>query len=135
MKERLRQYARLLNEIEIKERRAAAVDGLGGYIPQQAKKAIGERLERLTRQEASERECLTAMIAELPCGNERQVLFARYFDGHSWARVCELVFGCREDFDEKAESYQRRIFRIHGNALENLQKIEAKSVKRDSRFT
>lgn len=123
MKERLRRYSRLLAEIEIKERRAAAVDGLEGYIYQRAKTAIGERLERLKRHEATEREHLTAMIAELQCGNERQVLFARYFDGHSWAGVCELVFGCRADFDEKADSYQRRIFRIHGNALDNLNKI------------
>lgn len=123
MKERLRRYAKLLAEIDIKERRAAAVDGLEGYIYRRARDGIESRLERLKRDEASEREYLTALIAELQCGNERQVLFARYFDGHSWAAVCGVVFGSRADFEEKAESYQRRIFRIHGNALDNLNRI------------
>lgn len=123
MKERLRGYARLLDEIDIKERRARAVDGVDRYACRRAKRALGGRLERLKLKEACERERLTGMISKLDCEKQRQVIFARYFDGHSWMTVCELVFGAREDFEEKTESYQRRIFRIHGNALDNLNKL------------
>lgn len=40
-----------------------------------------------------------------------------------WETITALVFGKAKNFDEKEDSYQRRIYRIHGNALINANKI------------
>lgn len=123
MKERLRRYARLLTEIELEERRGEALTE-GGYRHQKARAGIDDRLRRLRCEEAAENAALMALIETLPSAEQRQVLFARYFDGHTWADVTAVLYGLRPDFDEKAESYERRVYRIHGNALETLKRIE-----------
>lgn len=123
MKERLRRYAKLFSEIDIIERRLDAITGDSGFFYRRLRNDISERLRRLRDDEAAEYEALTGMIDELPCSEQRQVIMTRYFDGKTWAEVSEVIFGRRPDFDEKAESYQRRVYRIHGDALANLNRI------------
>lgn len=125
MKERLRRYARLLTEIELETNRNAALSDFEGYRHVRAREGISDRLRRLQAAETAEHAALVKMIEELPCAEQRQVIFARYFDGHSWAQVAAVLFGRYADFYEKAESYERRVYRLHGNALANLNRIEA----------
>ena len=53
----------------------------------------------------------------------RCVLQCRYVDRFSWNEVNEILFSRKPDFDDKVETYLRRTFRIHRDALEALQKI------------
>ena len=55
--------------------------------------------------------------------DRRCVLRCRYIDGFPWDTVCEILFSRKPDFEEKQESYLRRTFRIHNEALEALQEI------------
>lgn len=126
MKERLRNYSRLLAEIEILERRCEAVEGISGYRQKTARKGILRHVEALKVSEQGEREKLAEMLNALHSEHQRQVILARYFDGHSWAQITALIFGNKPDFLERAESYMRRVFRIHGNALAELNKIGTK---------
>ena len=126
MKERLKRYRRTIVEIEIEEHRRAALADVCGYGAERARDAIGARLRRLREEEEAEHRALSELINGLPTPEQRQVLYARYFDGHAWAEVTAVVFGRRPDFLEKADSYTRRVFRIHGGALSKLRTMERK---------
>ena len=124
MKERLKRYRRMIVEIEIEEHRRAALADVCGYGAERARDAIGARLRRLREVEEAEHRALSELINGLPTPEQRQVLFARYFDGHAWAEVTAVVFGRRPDFLEKADSYERRVYRLHGSALANLNRMK-----------
>lgn len=53
----------------------------------------------------------------------RLVLQCRYLDGQAWGGVTYLLFGDRVDFNDKEDSFQRRVFNIHKAALEDLAQI------------
>lgn len=124
MKERLKCYRRTIVEIEIEEHRRAALADVCGYGAERARDAIGARLRRLREEEEAEHRALSELINGLPTPEQRQVLYARYFDGHAWAEVTAVVFGRRPDFLEKADSYERRVYRLHGSALANLNRMK-----------
>lgn len=123
IKERLEKYTELLAEIEIEERRKNALKDDGTMNYKRAKAGIYDNLKRLLDQEQEEYEELIAVINALPCVDQRQVMLARYMDGQGWNTITAVVFGERPDYKEKIESYTRRIYRIHGNALVNADKI------------
>ena len=124
MKERLKRYRRTIVEIEIEEHRRAALADVCGYGAERARDAIGARLRLLREEEEAEHRALSELINGLPTPEQRQVLYARYFDGHAWAEVTAVVFGRRPDFLEKADSYERRVYRLHGSALANLNRMK-----------
>lgn len=51
---------------------------------------------------------------------QRAVLQTRYLDLESWTGVSEVLFGQRDDFLDKQESFLRRVHKIHGAALSKL---------------
>lgn len=123
MKERLKDYRRLMVEIEIEESRRAALDESDGYGAERARATIDVRLRKLREREEEEHKALAEIINALPTPEQRQVLFARYVDGHAWCGVARLLFGRKPDFWDKMDSYERRVYRIHGEALANANRI------------
>lgn len=123
MKERLKRYARLLCEIDVEERRLLALAQNKGYWADVTREGILRHLKELEKRERAENEALSGILKALPKAEQRQVIMARYFDGHSWAEVARVLFGRHADFYDKLESYQRRVYRIHGLALTNANKI------------
>lgn len=69
---------------------------------------LNDTIDRITGKGGADRRC---------------VLRCRYIDGFPWDTVCEILFSRKPDFEEKQESYLRRTFRIHNEALEALQEI------------
>ena len=55
-------------------------------------------------------------IAALP-PKYRRLMRHRYLDGLTWPRVTEKIYGQRDDFLDHFESYLRRVFRDHWQAL------------------
>lgn len=53
----------------------------------------------------------------------RGVLRLRYVDGETWPDTAFVLFGNREDFTEREDSYIRRCFKLHGRALHELAEI------------
>lgn len=78
-------------------------------LEQELKKTVDELLE--------ERHDIEKGIRTLKNADQRMVLLSRYIDGESFRDVNELLFGGKEDFADKEESYMRRLFNIHGAAL------------------
>lgn len=77
---------------------------------------IREAIERETREKAE----LEELICQLRDPDERAVLRMRYFDREGWGEIAEVLYSLESDYGEEPEKYQKRIFRIHGNALFNL---------------
>ena len=78
---------------------------------------IESDLNRVISEQREERESLEAILRNLKSACEKAVIRIRYFDGMPWHEVAVLIFGSEPDFEEREESYVRRITRIHGSAL------------------
>ena len=55
--------------------------------------------------------------------DRREVLRLRYLDGLRWEDVSEKLFGDEADYWDRPEAFLRRVYKIHGAALEELSKI------------
>lgn len=123
IKEKFKEYRKILDEIEIEEQRGKVLQSDNSITGRRSKAGIKDHLRELLDREDKEYEALIKIINALPCVEQRQVVLARYIDGLAWGTITAIIFGKREDFDEKQLSYQRRIYRIHGNALANANRI------------
>ena len=117
MGRKLEEYTALLAEIKIEEQKANIITDDGSVTTELKKAGIKDRLGELLKIEEKEYEELTGIINALPRGKQRQVMFARYIDGLPWKVINQLIFGERQDFEEKKDNYQRTTYRIHGRAL------------------
>lgn len=117
MGRKLEEYTALLAEIKIEEQKANIITDDGSVTTELKKAGIKDRLGELLKVEEKEYEELTGIINALPRGKQRQVMFARYIDGLPWKVINQLIFGERQDFEEKKDNYQRTTYRIHGRAL------------------
>ena len=66
---------------------------------------------------------LEAYIKQIDNMNERDVLTYRYIDFELWEDVCFIFFGDLTDYEQKQDSYLRRLRRYHKNAIEHLAQI------------
>ena len=56
----------------------------------------------------------------VPCAKERCIIRRRYIDGESWSDVIFGIFGSEVDFLDREDTYNRKVYRIHGNALDHM---------------
>lgn len=141
-KKYLQRHARLLVEIKNQQQRLMGLLEIGGLgsvsfdkIPTTnmpgdptgdiAQKIIDiqKKLDELRDQEKKEERMIESKISLLLDPYERQIIRLRYFDCHSWENIVKIMFSERNDFNEQKDAYQRRVFRIHGRALQNLLRI------------
>ena len=123
IKIRLKKYKKLLDEIDLEERREKALSNDKALTNRRAIAGIRDSLLALIEQEQQEYEELIKIINALPCAEQRQLMLARYMERQPWERVTEIMFGAKNDYREKFDSYKRRTHRIHGSALANANKI------------
>ena len=81
-----------------------------------------EKLAALVAQEAEQYNRIDRALAKLPADAEL-LLSLRYIDQMKWAAITEELFGFEEDYFDNQEKYQKRAFRIHGEALVNMEKV------------
>lgn len=55
--------------------------------------------------------------------DQRAVLRVRYLDLERWEGVVEVLFGQRDDYEDRQESFLRRVHKIHGSALAALAEL------------
>lgn len=67
-----------------------------------------------------EKEAIEIILRKLRHSEERAVIRMRYFDGASWNDVVDMLFGGKDDFLGKEDTYLRRTHKIHGSALLNM---------------
>lgn len=80
------------------------------------------RLAALVKKEAEQYEKITRALQQLD-PDEDLLLSLRYIDRKHWNGITEDLFGYEDDYEENFDRYQKRAFRVHGKALEHLEKV------------
>lgn len=144
IKKRLKQYMErerdIENQLERIDRMEAKLTSVGSPIfsdlpkspsPSQQRMAdltdrkvdLEKKVAQAMERQKEERSKLEEIIDKLEVSDEKAVIRMKYFDSASWDGVLSMLFGCREDFLDKEESYRRRMYTLHGSALQNMGKI------------
>lgn len=127
------------NQIERLEYLNARMEGVGAQVltgMPKAPSATNDRMAELLSQKEELELAIRAAVTEQSCErqrieevlkhlrnpDERAVIRMRYFDRSSWSEVRDMMFGHKADFNEKEETYLRRVHRVHGSALVNMAK-------------
>lgn len=93
-------------------------DKIGSMIAQ--KEELETCIREDIKKQESERIEIEGILKKLKHSDERAVIRMRYFDGASWNDVMDMLFGSRNDFLDREDTYLRRTHRIHGSALLNM---------------
>lgn len=93
-------------------------DRIAGMIGR--KQQLEERVERLMKSQKTLLNCLEGVVDDIGSSDKRAVVRMRYFDGEKWDSVAELMFGMKDDFDDRHDSYVRRVLVLHGQALQEM---------------
>lgn len=80
---------------------------------------IEREIKRVRLHQDSEKAWVLSVLRHIN-PSERSVILIRYIDGEEWTKVSEILFGNREDYEERKESYMRLTTRRHGRALEDM---------------
>lgn len=78
---------------------------------------LEEEIAEVLEAQRKERMFITGILRKLRSADERAVIRFRYIIGLSWDEVTDAMFGACVDYLGKEETYQRRVYRIHGSAL------------------
>lgn len=77
-------------------------------------------IRSLVKEQTKEREWIEDVLTGLVKSDEKAVIRIRYIDGAKWIEVAKLLFGNAEDYEDKSDSYLRRVTKLHGQALVNM---------------
>ena len=67
------------------------------------------------------------VLRQVRSADQRTVIRMRYIDGEEWIQICRSLFEAKQDYDEKADSYLRQVYRLHGYALYYMARYFAES--------
>ena len=81
---------------------------------------LEESIQDMVNSQLEERKYFEQLLQMLKSSEERAVIRMRYFDSSSWDNVTDMMFGSKNDFLNKEDTYLRRVHRIHTSALRNL---------------
>lgn len=93
-------------------------DRLASMVAQ--KDELETEIRNLIRQREESRRYIEEAVKHLPKAEEKAVIRLRYIGRSSWTEVVAMMFGKNDGFDEKQESYLRRVTKTHGRALEDM---------------
>ena len=84
------------------------------------KEELESKIRELIKKEAEQRTELEQLIDRLAKPEEQTVLQMRYIDRQSWWAICRAIYGDRQDYGSAAEKYLKRVFKLHGSALQGM---------------
>lgn len=115
--------------------KVSRVDGMphgDGYIGDSVGTALA-RIDELEREAQEARAHAVELYHEIDTEikrisgpgwpDQRAVLRCRYLDLEPWEGVAEVLFGQLDGYEERADSFLRRVHKIHGKALAALAKL------------
>ena len=85
---------------------------------------LEEELQACISFHRQERDFINGVLRKMKSADEKSVIRLRYMIGLSWYDVTDSMFGARKDYLRKEESYLRRVFIVHGRALEHIADID-----------
>lgn len=87
------------------------------------KMELEEKLEEMYAEENRKREEIEALIELMDKPDEQTAIEMRYIDRANWRAISTVIYGNEHDFDEHEQRYLKRVFRLHGSALQSLARI------------
>ena len=81
---------------------------------------LEEEIGDLIEKRDNEQKGIEALVKKLKKADEKAVIRMRYLDIEDWDDVQFMLFGSREDYNEKYENYKQRMFRLHSSAITHL---------------
>lgn len=99
-------------------------DGTSKIERQVAKKdELEKKIRRMIMEERQLRKELEQLIETLKNPDEQNVIEMRYIDRAKWWTVCAALYSTEPDYNEKADKYLKRTFKLHGSALQALARL------------
>lgn len=99
-------------------------DGTSKIEKQVAKKdELEKKIRRMIMEERQLRKELEQLIETLKNPDEQTVIEMRYIDRAKWWTVCAALYSTEPDYNEKADKYLKRTFKLHGSALQALARL------------
>lgn len=99
-------------------------DGTSKIERQVAKKdELEKKIRRVIMEERQLRKELEQLIETLKNPDEQTVIEMRYIDRAKWWTVCAALYSTEPDYNEKADKYLKRTFKLHGSALQALARL------------
>ena len=147
MKKRLVDYIKLNEEIDDEIERLDRLDdrmaSLGGGqlsgMPKAASPAYDRMSDAVSRRidlekkinclivnRNAERAALEALVDQLDVVRERTVIRSRYLDLEDWKDVLFVMFGRKDDFNDRYEMYTQKMFRYHRAAIGKLAMLQSR---------
>ena len=87
------------------------------------KDELEEKIRRMIKEERQLRRELEQLIEKLKNPDEQTVIEMRYIDRAKWWTVCAALYSTEPDYEEKADKYLKRTFKLHGSALQALARL------------
>ena len=87
------------------------------------KTELEEKIRDMVLEERRLRKELEALIDAMKNPDEQTVIEMRYFDRAKWWPICVALYSTEPDYEEKADKYLKRTFKLHGSALQALARI------------
>lgn len=130
----------IANQVERLERLEARMYGVGSQnlssmpkAPSPTNDRVADLIDQKNELEALIREDIQLQSAERKffeeamktnrSSDEKAVIRMRYFDGRSWQEVTEMLYGHKEDFDLKLDTYTRRAFATRKRAVVKIAQV------------
>lgn len=88
-------------------------------------------IKTMEEKATSERKWIEKLVSCLSKANEKAVIRMRYIDAFAWYDIAAALFGGIADYNDRSDSYLRRIFNLHGNALYRIAKTLSEKPKTD----
>lgn len=84
---------------------------------------LEDKIRRMVEDEQKQRAELEDLIDCMKNPDEQAVIEMRYFDRAKWWPICEALYSMEDDYEENADKYLKRTFKLHGSALQALARI------------
>ena len=84
---------------------------------------LENEIKQYVQEQKKEREEINRILGKILSSDEKAVIRMRYIDMLSWNDVVDSMFGGKEDFLGKEDTYLRRTHKIHGAALVSMAKV------------
>ena len=85
---------------------------------------LEQKIQRKMAARDSERRSLEELIDALPKARQKSVIEMRYLDAMDWKEINQVLFGRNEDFAYREDTYMRKIFYAHGEALDIMEQMQ-----------
>lgn len=93
-------------------------DRIGAMLAQ--KEALETKIRAMITAQADRRRTIERYVDQLRKSDEKAVVEMRYIDGERWKDISQMLYGSKDDFADREDSFLRRTTRLHERALISL---------------